>query len=155
LRVISRDAFGRSLSPADFAQMTGGKPEDMEIVPGEVLADLGQLSGSPSAIDVQAIEDVEAIIVGNDQLRALLIAEAELGERILPALILRRVFMIEAGIGGPVIIGPLRSPDVTRLSGFLARNGLPFRVFDPDEDAEASELVARYAGAPTDLPLVV
>ena len=155
VRVVSRDAFGRSLSAAEFAQMTGGAPEDMDVVPGEVLADLGQLSGAPSAIDVQAIDEVEAIVVSSDQLRTLLIAEAELGERILHALILRRVFMIEAGIGGPVIVGPLRSPEVTKLSGFLTRNSLPFRVIDPDEDADASALVARYAPTATDLPLVV
>src|SRR5215470_8547239 len=83
VRVISRDAFGRSLSPAEFAQMTGATPEDMEVVPGEVMADLGLLSGTPSALDVEAVDDVETIVVPPDQLRALLIADAELGERIL------------------------------------------------------------------------
>ena len=36
-------------------------------------------------------EPVEALIISPDQLRALLIAEAELGERIMRTLILRRV----------------------------------------------------------------
>src|SRR5215472_11623627 len=134
--------------------MIGGTPEDLEVVPGEVVAELGQLSGNPSAIDVQAVEEVEAILVPTDQLRALIIVEAELGERILRALILRRIALIETGFGGPVLIGPLRSADVTRLSGFLGRNGVPFRVIDPNEDAEASSLVARYAPEPGDLPLV-
>ena len=40
-----------------------------------------------------------------EDLRALLIAEAELGERIMRALILRRVGLIESGGGGPVIVG--------------------------------------------------
>src|SRR5262249_37323215 len=35
------------------------------------------------------------------------------------------------------------------------RNGLPFRVIDPDEDAEAASLVARYAPKPDDLPIIV
>ena len=39
-------------------------------------------------------------------LRALLIAEAELGERIMRALILRRVALIDSGAGGAVLIGP-------------------------------------------------
>ena len=155
VKVVGRDALGRSMSPDEFLRQVGGTPEDLDVVPGEVVAELGQLSGNPSAIDVQAIDEVEAIIVPPDQLRALLIAEAELGERILRALILRRVAMIETGFGGPVLIGPLRSPEVTKLSDFLGRNGLPFRVIDPDEDAEASSLVARYAPNPSDLPLVV
>src|SRR5499433_1254027 len=154
VKVVGRDPLGRSMPVGEFIQMIGGTPEDLEVVPGEVVAELGQLSGNPSAIDVQAIDEVEAIIVPPDQLRALLIAEAELGERILRALILRRVAMIETGFGGPVLIGPLRSPEVTKLSDFLGRNGLPFRVIDPDEDAEASSLVARYAPNPSDLPLV-
>jgi len=150
-----RDALGRSMPVGEFIQMIGGTPEDLEVVPGEVVAELGQLSGNPSAMDVQAVEEVEAILVPTDQLRALLIAEAELGERILRALILRRVALIETGFGGPVIIGLLRSADVTRLSGFLGRNGVPFRVIDPNEDTEASSLVARYAPEPGNLPLVV
>ena len=39
------------------------------------------------------------------QLRALIIAEADLGERIVRALILRRVGLIESGASGPVLIG--------------------------------------------------
>jgi thioredoxin reductase (NADPH) len=153
--ILGRDPLGRSVPVREFVQMIGGTPEDVDVLPGEVLAELGQLSGNPSAIDAQAVEEVEAIVVPSDQLRALLIAEAELGERILRALILRRVALIETGFGGPVLIGLLRSADVTRLSGFLGRNGVPFRVIDPDEDAEASSLVARYAPEPGDLPLVV
>jgi len=155
VKTVGRDALGRSMSPDKFLQQIGGTPDDLEVVPGEVLAELGQLSGNPSPIDVQAISDVEAIVVPPEQLRALLIAEAELGERILRALILRRVAMIETGFGGAVLIGTLRSPKVAKLSDFLGRNGLPFRVIDPDEDAEAASLVARYAPKPDDLPIIV
>ena len=49
--------------------------------------------------------DVEAMVLLPGQLRALIIAEADLGERIVRALILRRVALIEAGVGGPVLIG--------------------------------------------------
>ncbi len=90
-----------------------------------------------------------------EALRTLLVAEAELGERILRALILRRVALIEMGFGGPVIIGGLRSPDVTRLSTFLERNAIPFRVIDPDADPDASSLLARFAPGPEELPIVV
>ena len=151
--VVSKDALGRALALVDFAQLIGGTPEEMEVLPGELLADLGTLSEKPSAIDVQAVEEVEAMVVPPEQLRALLVAEAELGERILRALLLRHVAMIETGFGGPVLIGPVRSPEVTRLSAFLGRNGTPFRVVDPAEDADASALVGRYP--PGDLPILV
>jgi thioredoxin reductase (NADPH) len=153
--VNPRDPLGRELSVAKFAQVIGASVDEMEIVPGEVLADLAQLSGGPSVIDAQAVDAVEAIVVSPERLRALLVAEAELGERILRALILRRVALIEIGVGGPVLIGSLRSPEVTRLSGFLGRNGIPFRVIDPGEDADASALLERYAPIPEELPIVV
>jgi thioredoxin reductase (NADPH) len=71
------------------------------------------------------------------------------------ALILRRVNLIEAGIGGPVLIGPATSPDVIRLQGFLARNGYPHQLVDPDEDEDAKALIERYASNPSNLPLAV
>jgi thioredoxin reductase (NADPH) len=156
--VSPRDPLGRRLSVAAFAQLIGATLEDMaEVVPGEVLADIGQLSGTPSVsvIDAQAVGEVEAIVIPPERLRALLIAEAELGERILRALILRRVALIELGFGGPAIIGSAGLPAVVRLSGFLGRSGIPFRVIDPDEDADAALLIARFAAEPGELPLVV
>jgi thioredoxin reductase (NADPH) len=122
---------------------------------GEFLAEVSQLSGRPSLVDASAKSDVEALLIPTAGLRALLIAEAELGERIMRALILRRVILIEAGIGGPVLIGPVTSPEVIRLQGFLARNGYPHQLVDPKEDEDAKALVERYASNPSDLPLAV
>jgi thioredoxin reductase (NADPH) len=154
--VAGTDGLGRPFPKAAMAQLIGVNVQEMEeVVPGEVLAELGQLSGKPSVINAQAKGEVEAIVVPPEGLRALLVAEAELGERILRALILRRVMLIETGFGGPVILGHLRSPGVSKLAAFLGRNGIPFRAIDPDEDAEASSALARFAPAPEDLPIVV
>ncbi|MEJ0092602.1 MAG: FAD-dependent oxidoreductase [Methylocella sp.] len=124
-------------------------------VPGDFLAEIGQLSGAPSLIDANAKTDVEALVIAPYNLRAVLIAEAELGERIVRALILRRVSLIESGAGGPVLIGPALNRDMLRLQGFLARNGHPHQVLDPDEDKDAKALIERYSPQLSDLPLVV
>jgi thioredoxin reductase (NADPH) len=52
-------------------------------VPGEVMAEIGQLSGRQdlSVFDARAVGDVEAIVVPPEALRTLLVAEVELGER--------------------------------------------------------------------------
>jgi len=121
--------------------------------PGQFIAEVVQLSGGPALIDAYAITDVEAVVIKRDGLHALVVAEADLGERIMRAFILRRVAMIEAGTGGPVLIGPLTSPDIVRLQGFLTRNGYPHQAIDPAEDTAAAELVARYAPNPEDLPI--
>src|SRR5437879_11970766 len=126
--VAGRDAVGQAIPVAKFAELIGATLEDMaEVVPGEVLAEIGELSGQPSVsvIDAQAVGEVEAIVVPPEGLRALLIAEAELGERILRALILRRVAQVERVFGGPVLIGSRQSPEVTRLPGLLDGPGIP------------------------------
>ena len=123
--------------------------------PGEFVAEVGQLSGQPAFVDVHAIGDVEALLIPPQNLRALMIEEAELGERIMHALILRRVVVIEAGAGGPVLIGPESSPDVIRLQGFLARNAYPHQLLDPEKNEDAARLVQQYAPNPSDLPLAV
>ncbi|MGA6967071.1 MAG: FAD-dependent oxidoreductase [Xanthobacteraceae bacterium] len=123
--------------------------------PGDFVAEVGQLSGRPALVDVHAVEDVEALLIPPDHLRSVMIAEPELGDRIMRALILRRVVLIETGAGGPVFIGPEEAPDVLRLQGFLTRNAYPYQVLDPTKDHEAADLVNKYAPNPTDLPLAV
>src|SRR3982074_734906 len=123
--------------------------------PGQFLAEIGQLSGRIALVDGRAEGDVETLLIPPERLRALLVAEADLGERIMRALILRRVSLLQGGVGGPVLIGPSNSGGVLRLQGFLTRNGFPHHLLDPERDHDAAELIARYSPSPTDWPLVV
>jgi thioredoxin reductase (NADPH) len=142
VRVTRRDPLGHS-API------------LEQGPGEFVAEIGQLSGQPALVDVHAIDHVEALLISPEKLRALMIEEPEIGERVMRALILRRVALIEASAGGPVLIGPESHPDVVRLQGFLARNAYPHQLLDPTRDRNAAELVKQYAPNPSDLPLAV
>ncbi len=123
--------------------------------PGQFLAEIGQLSGRVALVDGHAEGDVETLLISPERLRALLVAEADLGERIMRALILRRVSLIRGGAGGPVLIGPSDSAGVVRLQGFLTRNGYPHHLLDPVADTDAAELIARYSPSQADWPLVV
>ena len=140
--ITQRDAFGRVTPIIDQG-------------PGQFLAEIGQLSGRVALVDGHAEGDVETLLISPERLRALLVAEADLGERIMRALILRRVNLIRGGAGGPVLIGPSDSAGVVRLQGFLTRNGYPHHLLDPVADTEAAELIARYSPSPADWPLVV
>jgi thioredoxin reductase (NADPH) len=113
------------------------------------------LAGQPRLVDARATSDADVLVVPADRFRTVLIAEAELGERIMRALLLRRLGLIEAGAGGPVLIGPAVHPDLVRLQGFLARNAGPHRVVDPADDREAAALLEHYAASDADLPVVV
>jgi thioredoxin reductase (NADPH) len=122
---------------------------------GAFLGELAQLAGRPSLVDAYARGSVEALIIAPDRLRALLIAEAELGERIMRALILRRVGLLETGGGGPVIVGRAENGDVLRLEGFLGRNGHPHQRIDPETDPDAKTLIERFHLDPGQLPIVL
>ncbi|MDY0744417.1 FAD-dependent oxidoreductase [Paucibacter sp. R3-3] len=122
--------------------------------PGQFMAEVGQLSGRPALVDGHALENVEALLIPPEQLRALIIAEADLGERITRALILRRVALIESGTAGPVLIGEPDAPDLLRLQQFLRRNGHPHHVINAADDPEAADLLAQHGAAPCE-PLVV
>jgi len=122
---------------------------------GTFMGELAQLTGRPSLVDAEALEPVQAVIVPPDRLRALLVAEAELGERIMRALILRRVGLLETGSGGPVIVGRAGNGDVLRLAGFLRRNGHPHQTIDPETDPEGQALIERFAVDPGQLPMVL
>jgi thioredoxin reductase (NADPH) len=123
--------------------------------PGNFMGELAQLAGRPVLVDTYAQGPVEALIFPPDRLRALLIAEAELGERIMRALILRRMGLLETGAGGPVIVGRAENGDVLRLEGFLRRNGHPRQRLDPETDPEAKALIERFHVDPGQLPIVL
>ncbi|HLO19641.1 MAG TPA: FAD-dependent oxidoreductase, partial [Sphingomicrobium sp.] len=139
----------------EVTQPNGG--ENSHIVTherGNFMGELAQLSGRPYLVNEKALTDVEAVAIPPDRLRALLIAEADLGERLMRALILRRVGLIEAGVG-PIVIGDEHNPDVLRLTNFLRRNGHPYRSLDPADDSCAQTLVERFNVTQEELPIVL
>jgi thioredoxin reductase (NADPH) len=122
---------------------------------GQFMGELAQLAGRPALADAIARKPVQALIIAPERLRALLVAEAELGERIMRALILRRVGLLEIGAGGPIIVGLAENGDVLRLQGFLRRNGHPHQLLDPNADDEAKALIERFRVDPSQLPIVL
>ncbi|TCK36123.1 thioredoxin reductase (NADPH) [Paraburkholderia sp. BL8N3] len=120
---------------------------------GEFTSDIGMLSGKRGLVDAEVMENVEALVIPPDRLRALMIAEAELGERIMRALILRRVAAIERGQGA-VLVGAPDDARLVALQYFLRRNGHPHMTLDV-HDAEAIALLERLTPASGDMPLVL
>jgi thioredoxin reductase (NADPH) len=168
MRFAAGEALQRTGEPAlGLMLILAGEVEVTQAVPGHdplhivthkagsFMGELAQLSGRPSLVDAVALTEVEAVIVPPDRLRALLVAEAELGERIMRALILRRVGLIESGGGGPVIVGHAGDGNVLRLVNFLGRNAHPFQQLDPDSDSCARTLVERFAVTREELPIVL
>lgn len=136
------------------ARVTAHDSPDKPIVTyglGGFLGELAQLSGRPALTDALALTPVEAVVIGPARLRDVMVQEAELGERIMRALILRRVVLLEQNVG-PVIVGRADNRDVLRLQGFLRRNAQPYQTLDPIDGGKPLE---QFHVTPADLPIVV
>ncbi|MBB5193355.1 thioredoxin reductase (NADPH) [Silvimonas terrae] len=141
VRIISRDGLGHSTII-------------IEQGPNEFAAEVAQLSGKPSLADGLTLEPVTALLLPPHQLRALLVAEAELGERIMRALILRRVGLLERG-RGLVLVGGEANSKLHALQSFLRRNAYPHAIMEAETDPDIVDLLARISVRPSDFPLVI
>jgi thioredoxin reductase (NADPH) len=141
IRVTRRDAFGR--------QIVINEQGD-----GHFVSEVGQISGGRCLVDGDAVGDVRAIHVPPERLRALLIAEAELGERIMRALILRRVGLIEGG-SGLILVTNAHNARLNSLQSFLARNNIPHTVVNTASDGDIAQYVSNWAADESDYPLVL
>jgi thioredoxin reductase (NADPH) len=129
--------------------------EIVEARAGSLVGELSGLSGTPALVDVIATTDVKALLISTGRLRDLMVEEVELGERIMRALILRRVALLESTTVGPLIVGRGTHRDVMRLERFLSSNGYPYRRLDPDSDSGARTLLERFEVSSDELPIVL
>jgi len=124
--------------------------------PGQFSGEISQLANRPTMAGGRAgPQGCLAWPLDAAGLRALIIGSAELGEIIMRALILRRTALIDAGVGGAVLIGQPDDPAMLRLRGFLTRNGYPHLALNAALDAQASAVISTLGAQPRELPLVV
>ncbi|CAB3798012.1 Ferredoxin--NADP reductase [Paraburkholderia ultramafica] len=123
--------------------------------PGAFTGEVSTLAGRAAAATTRAVSDCEVIVIDEESLRELVVAEAELSETIMRAYILRRVAFIQGQHVGVMVIGSTSSAPTLRLRHFLSRNGQPSAYFDIVEHAETKELLTRYGATEADIPIVV
>jgi thioredoxin reductase (NADPH) len=132
----------------------GKRVEVIEYGPGQFSGEVAQLSGRPPLADGDAVGELDALVLDAGSIRALLMAEADLGERLLRAFILRRVRLIDNAPGGPILVGPPAHARLFEIENFLSRNAYPYTRRDPALDPEAAQLVREHWRNPSDWPLV-
>ena len=103
---------------------------------------------------VSAIGATEVVEVPVDELEAIVTSDPLLGEIILRPYLIRRSLAIGAG-AGLRIVGSCFSPQTRDLLDFIARNRLPHRLVDLDEDEKAERLVRQLGATVADFPLVI
>jgi thioredoxin reductase (NADPH) len=136
---------------------TGEGPQERTVAvhgPGRFLGELNLLTGGPSFLTAVAREEGELLVVAAARLRDLVAQDSELGDMVLRAYVARRTLLIELG-AGIRIIGSRFSPDTRRLRELAARNRVPHRWIDLEEDDQA-ETVLRQLGIRADeTPVVI
>jgi thioredoxin reductase (NADPH) len=123
--------------------------------PGQFTGELNMLSGRRSLVRGRAVGETEVLALDHDSLMAVIQSDAEFGEILTRAFILRRVGLIESEQGDVAVLGSNHCGNSLRVKEFLTRNGHPYSYIDLDSDRDVQSLFDRLHVGPSDLPVVV
>jgi len=122
--------------------------------PGRFIGELGLLTGQAALLTAVVREPGEVLTLPLDGLKEVALKDAVLADLMLRALLIRRTVHIGLG-AGLRILGSRFSPDSRRLRDFLARNRLPHRWIDLEEDRDAEAMLCQLGVAPEETPVVI
>jgi thioredoxin reductase (NADPH) len=123
--------------------------------PGQFTGEANMISGRRALFRARAREPGEAIELDREHLLELVQTDAELGEILMRAFILRRVELIAQGLGDVVLVGSNHCAGTLRVKEFLTRNGHPYSYIDLDRDESVQELLDRFHVAAADVPVLI
>jgi len=122
---------------------------------GEFTGEVNQLSGRRSLVRCRAREASNLLEIARSDLRRVMQNDAELGEILLRAFMLRRVYLVAHSVGDAVLIGSLHSADTLRLQSFLARNGHPHTYLDVERDPDVQVILDQFEITMADIPVLI
>lgn len=125
------------------------------LVPGMFTGEAGMIGGQRAVVLARATQSGEVLEVRPEELRALAARDAQLGEVLLRAFILRRLMLIARQLGNVLIIGSGHSANTIRIREFLSRNGHPYTYVDLDVDEGSQALLDRFVISVTEIPIVI
>src|SRR5712692_1425834 len=123
--------------------------------PGQFTGEVNTLSGRRTLFRTRATKAGELIELDRQHMLALVQTDAELGEILMRAFILRRVELVAAGVGDVVLIGSTHSAGTLRIKEFLMRNGHPYSYIDLERDPEVQNLLDGFHIAASEIPVVI
>ena len=123
--------------------------------PGAFTGELTMISGRKCLVRGRVTEPGEFLELGGECLRTLIARDAELSEILMKAFILRRVELINSGLGTLVLLGSRHSAQTLHLREFLGRNGHPYTYIDLDTDKTSQEILDRFSVSPDEIPVII
>jgi thioredoxin reductase (NADPH) len=122
---------------------------------GQFSGEINSLSGRRAMFRISVSKSGEVIELDRREMMALVQGDAEIGEIVMRAFILRRAGLVTGGVGDVVLVGSAHSADTLRLKEFLMRNGHPYAYVDLEHDAEVEQLMADFRIAADEIPVVI
>jgi thioredoxin reductase (NADPH) len=126
-----------------------------ELAPGDFTGELSTLRGLAGFSRVRVVEPGEVLALGEETLRAVVQADAELSEIMMRAFILRRMGLLATGHSDVTLVGSRHAGNTLGLREFLTRNNYPYVSLDLDEDPGAQALLDRFHVRPEEVPVVL
>jgi thioredoxin reductase (NADPH) len=123
--------------------------------PGQFAGEVNLLSGRPAIHQIRVTEPGEVIVLERNNLLALVKTDAELGEILMRAFILRRVELVSAGMGNVVLIGSTHCAGTLRVKEFLMRNGHPYSYIDLERDPDVQTMMDGFRIAVSEIPVLI
>ena len=123
--------------------------------PGQFTGEVNNLSGRPAVVRMRCTKPSQLIELGREQMLSLLQTDADLGEIMMRAFILRRAELVAAGVGDIVLVGSMHSAGTLRVKEFLMRNGHPYSYLDLDRNPEVQNLLDSYQTGASEIPVLI
>ena len=122
---------------------------------GQFTGEVGTLFGRRTLFRLRASKPSKLIELDRQHMVALVQSDAELGQILMRAFILRRVELMAAGVGDVVLIGSTHSAGTLRIKEFLMRNGHPYSFVDLERDPDVQNLLDSFHISTNEIPVVI
>jgi thioredoxin reductase (NADPH) len=123
--------------------------------PGGFTGEVNMLSGRRTLVRMRATKPGKVIELDRQHMMALIQTDAELGEILTRAFILRRVELVAAGVGDIVLVGSTNSASTLRIKEFLMRNGHPYSYIDLERDPDVQKLLDSFQVSASEIPVLI
>lgn len=123
--------------------------------PGEFTGEMSMISGQRSLVRGRVTGHGEFLELSGESMRTLVARDAELSEILMRAFILRRLALINAGLGNIILLGSRHSAQTLELREFLSRNTYPYTYVDLDTDQTSQAMLDRFGVKLSEVPVVI
>jgi thioredoxin reductase (NADPH) len=123
--------------------------------PSEFTGELDLFTEREALVSARAGTDAEVLRIPRSRFREFVTSEADIGDIVMRAVILRRMGLIQHAQAGVAIVGSGRAFDTLRIERFLSRNGYPLRMLDTDVDPAGGGFIQAFNLGIDELPVVI